>query len=74
MALGVIPGLLQTEEYARQIHLGFQRAIPTPPGIIERRIKVRMLRQKVLTSREPPLDFAVVIDEAVILRKIGSAA
>lgn len=70
--LGVIPGLLQTEEYARQIHLSFQRAVPTPPGLIEQRIKVRMARQKVLTSREPPLDFAVVIDEAVILRKIGS--
>lgn len=57
--LGVIPGLLQTEEYARQIHLDFQRAIPTPPGIIEQRIQVRMLRQKILTAREPPLDRSI---------------
>jgi transcriptional regulator with XRE-family HTH domain len=69
--LGVIPGLLQTEEYARQIHLDYQRAIPTPPGIIDRRIRVRMLRQEILTAREPPLDLDVVLDEAVILRKIG---
>ena len=27
--LGAIPGLLQTEEYARQIHLDFQRAMLT---------------------------------------------
>ena len=70
--LGVIPGLLQTEEYARQIHLSFQRAVPTPPGLIEQRIQVRMRRQEILTAREPPLDFAVVLDEAVILRKTGS--
>jgi hypothetical protein len=70
--LGVIPGLLQTEEYARQIHLSFQRAVPTPPGLIEQRTQARMARQEVLTSREPPLDFSVVIDEAVILRKMGS--
>jgi hypothetical protein len=71
--LGVISGLLQTEEYARQIHLSFQRAVPTPPGLIEQRIQVRMTRQGVLTSREPPLDFAVVLDEAVILRKMGDS-
>jgi hypothetical protein len=70
--LGVIPGLLQTEEYARQIHLSYQRAIPTPPGLIDQRIQVRMRRQEILTAREPPLDFAVVLDEAVILRKMGS--
>ena len=70
--LGVVPGLLQTEEYARQIHLSFQRAVPTPPGVIQQRIHVRMARQKVLTSREPPLDFSAVLDEAVILRKMGS--
>jgi hypothetical protein len=71
--LGVVPGLLQTEEYARQIHLDFQRAIPTPPGIIEQRIQVRMRRQEILTSREPPLDLCVVLDEAVILRRMGGS-
>jgi len=71
--LGIIPGLLQTEEYARQIHLDFQSAIPTPPRIIERRIQVRLQRQQLLTSREPPLDLRAVLDEAVILRKVGSS-
>jgi transcriptional regulator with XRE-family HTH domain len=71
--LGIIPGLLQTEEYARQIHLDYQSAIPTPPGIIERRIQVRLHRQELLTSREPPLELSVVLDEAVILRKVGSS-
>jgi hypothetical protein len=71
--LGIIPGLLQTEEYARQIHLDYQSAIPTPPGIIERRIRVRLRRQELLTSREPPLALGAVLDEAVILRKVGSS-
>jgi uncharacterized protein DUF5753/helix-turn-helix protein len=69
--LGIIPGLLQTEEYAREIHLAWQGAVPTPPGVIDRRVRVRMIRQEVLTSRDPPLELAVVIDEAVVMRKIG---
>jgi hypothetical protein len=62
---------LQTEEYARQIHLDYQRAIPTPPRLIEERIRVRMLRHEILTVREPPLDLRVVLDESVLLRKVG---
>jgi hypothetical protein len=69
--LGIIPGLLQTEEYARQIHLDYQTVIPTAPGIIERRIRVRLQRQELLTSREPPLDLRVVLDEAVIPAQSG---
>jgi transcriptional regulator with XRE-family HTH domain len=66
----LVPGLLQTERYARQVHLGYQSVVPVPPGVLERRVKVRMLRQKALT-REPPLQLRVVIDESVLLRRIG---
>lgn len=31
-----VPGLFQTEEYARQVHVGYQRVMPIPPGTIER--------------------------------------
>ena len=54
--VGVVPGLLQTEEYARQIETGYHSVIPTPPGILERAIRVRMIRQELLT-REPPFGF-----------------
>ena len=68
--VGVVPGLLQTEDYARKLNAGYQSVIPTPPGILERLVRVRMIRQELLT-RDPPLRLSVVIDEAVLLRKIG---
>jgi hypothetical protein len=67
-----VPGLLQTEEYARAIHTAHQQVIHIPPGVFERRVQVRMLRQQVLTTRNPPLELAAVIDESVLLRKAGS--
>jgi len=68
--VGVVPGLLQTEEYARRLNAGYQSVIPTPPSILGRLVRVRMIRQELLT-RDPPLRLSVVIDEAVLLRKIG---
>ena len=68
--VGVVPGLLQTEDYARMLNAGYQSVIPTPPGILERLVRVRMIRQELLT-RDPPLRLSVVIDEAVLRRKIG---
>jgi hypothetical protein len=41
-----------------------------PPGAQERFLQVRMLRQARLT-REPVLRLSVVIDEAVLLRRVG---
>jgi transcriptional regulator with XRE-family HTH domain len=67
-----VPGLLQTEEYARAIHTAHQQVVLMPPGIFERRIRARMIRQELLTTRNPPLVLSVVIDEAVLLRKVGS--
>jgi transcriptional regulator with XRE-family HTH domain len=68
--VGVIPGLLQTEEYARQLNVGYHSVIPTPPGVLERLVRVRMIRQELL-SREPQFRLSVVIDESVLLRKLG---
>jgi transcriptional regulator with XRE-family HTH domain len=69
-AIEVVPGLLQTEEYARQMHVGYQAVVPIAPGIIDTRVKVRMIRQQVL-KRDPPLELSVVLDESVLLRPIG---
>jgi transcriptional regulator with XRE-family HTH domain len=66
----VVPGLLQTEEYARQMSIGYQSVMPTPPRVIEELVQVRMIRQQRLT-REPVLNLFAVIDEAVLLRTIG---
>ena len=68
----LVPGLLQTEEYARRTFAGFQRVVPTlTPTIIDQRVTVRMVRQQQLITRDPPLEYHVVIDESVLLRNIG---
>lgn len=68
-----IPGLLQTESYARHIQAAYQSVVLTPPSIIERRVQVRLRRQDVLTTRTPPLKLSTVIDESALLRKVGSS-
>lgn len=67
-----VPGLLQTEAYARAVHSAHQQALRMPPGVSERRVAVRMIRQQVLTTRNPPLELSAVIDESVLLRRVGS--
>lgn len=65
-----VPGLLQTEAYARKIISSFDRVERVPPAWVERRVRVRMRRQEVL-SRNPPLELKVVLDESVLRRRIG---
>lgn len=64
----VVPGLLQTEAYARAVMLN----VPPPPTEeeLEERIAARMERQKLLT-RKPPIAFSFIIEEAVLLRDTG---
>jgi len=66
-----VPGLLQTEDYARAVTLlGHDDA---PPSENERRVRLRMARQVVLDKPDPPNVWAVV-DEAVLRRPAGSPA
>lgn len=66
-----VPGLLQTEGYARRLSAVYRGLAPTiPPSARERFLRVRMLRQERLT-REPVLQLSVVVDEAVLLRGVG---
>jgi len=65
----VVPGLLQTEAYARQIINGYSRVEPVAPGMIGRMVRVRMRRQQVLDR--DGLELSVVLDESVLKRRIG---
>lgn len=67
----VVPGLLQTADYARAVVEGVQSIFGLPPSDIERRVTARLARQQVLT-REQPLELSVVVDESVLRRKFGS--
>jgi transcriptional regulator with XRE-family HTH domain len=66
----VIPGLLQTQDYARAIAELWLGMFPGPPSEAERRVEARLLRQQVLT-RDPPLELSFVIDESVLHRRFG---
>ena len=62
----VVPGLLQTEAYARAV----LRVHGVDPGRVERFVASRRVRQQVLDRPDPPM-LSVVIDESVLLRVIG---
>jgi hypothetical protein len=64
----VIPGLLQTPEYARALHRGY---LVRDEKEIDRLVQLRIERQKILTADDPPKLWAV-IDENVIVRSFGS--
>lgn len=64
----VIPGLLQTPDYA---HAVFQGGRYTGVEEIERRTHARMARREILT-RFNPTKFRVVLDEAALHRPMGS--
>jgi Domain of unknown function (DUF5753)/Helix-turn-helix domain len=65
-----IPGLLQTEEYARAIMS--QGTSDTPEAEISRRVELRLRRQRILTASNPTRLWAV-IDEAALWRPIGGS-
>jgi transcriptional regulator with XRE-family HTH domain len=67
----VVTGLLQTEAYARHIISSYSKVEPNAPSMIERMVKVRMQRQQVL-NREPAVKLSVVLDESVLLRRVGN--
>ena len=66
-----VPGLLQTADYARSVVLlGHGRASADE---LDRRVDLRMRRQKIL-DRPEPVQLWAVIDEAVLRRPVGSRA
>ncbi|WP_414168164.1 helix-turn-helix domain-containing protein [Streptoverticillium reticulum] len=66
-----VPGLLQTEAYAREVmRVGQPWCTPEE---IEEKVAARLARKSVLTKEDPPLLWSV-LDEAVVRRPIGGPA
>ncbi|MFC6156968.1 helix-turn-helix domain-containing protein [Kribbella jiaozuonensis] len=64
-----VPGLLQTEEYARaMVQLGKSSFLPHQE--VDQRVELRVTRQQILT-RANPARLWVVIDESVLHRPVG---
>jgi transcriptional regulator with XRE-family HTH domain len=68
--LQFVPGLFQTEDYARAVTILGHRSAPAED--IERRVALRLARQELLTCPDPPTVWTVV-DEAALRRPIGGA-
>jgi hypothetical protein len=68
--LGVVPGLLQTADYARAI----LRATvpPRAPGEIENLIEARIARQQRVLGAENPPQFQAILEASVLHRIVGS--
>ncbi|MFD1832081.1 Scr1 family TA system antitoxin-like transcriptional regulator [Streptomyces desertarenae] len=65
----VIPGLLQTEDYARAlIRAHFP---PLDDEIIDQRVAARLARQSLLTRKAPCAVFAFIMEEAALHRMVG---
>jgi transcriptional regulator with XRE-family HTH domain len=67
--LVLIPGLLQTPEYARSV----MTRTGVPDNEIENLVATRIGRQVVLSRPDPP-DYLAIIDEAVLRRPTGGRA
>jgi hypothetical protein len=65
----VVPGLLQTTEYAAAITSGIDHALSA--GEVNALVATRMARQALLTKRNAPTLHAI-IDETVLRRPIGA--
>lgn len=67
-----LPGLLQTEAYAGHVIGSYDRVEPIPPSAVSRLVRVRLRRQQVL--ERDSLTVNVVLDESILLRRVGSNA
>jgi transcriptional regulator with XRE-family HTH domain len=64
----LIPGLLQTEEYAREVLRKIR--LGATADDVERRLRLRMKRQALLTDEKAP-QFWAILDEAALRRRVG---
>jgi transcriptional regulator with XRE-family HTH domain len=65
LSMQLVPGLLQTEGYARAVMLAGRHSN------IDELVDARLDRQRILSRPHPPLLW-VVLDEAVLRRRVGS--
>jgi transcriptional regulator with XRE-family HTH domain len=66
-----VPALLQTDAYARSIIKAI--APKMDPKVHEQRVEARMRRQQLLEQVNPPR-YRVLLDEAVLARRVGGPA
>ncbi|MDP4503775.1 helix-turn-helix domain-containing protein [Nonomuraea turcica] len=72
--INVVPGIAQTEAYARHLITSWREVDPTlTPRQVEERLSIRMNRQKRFLPPESS-QIWIILDESVLLRTVGSPA
>lgn len=69
----MVNGLMQTEGYARAVVAAALMAL-TPPAETDRRVDVRLTRQRLLTRPQNPLRLTAVVAEAALRHPAGDPA
>ncbi|MBR7672967.1 helix-turn-helix domain-containing protein [Streptomyces daliensis] len=64
----LVPGLLQTREYAEELIRGVEKS--ATEADVESYVSVRMARQDILHKKNPP-QFVCLLDEAALRRAVG---
>jgi len=71
-ALAIVPGLLQTREYAHTIITSAWRR-PDEIAVVDKLVEVRMARQQRLTATEP-VELTAVLSENILRQRVGGDA
>jgi len=67
----VVTGLLQTEEYAREVILATRGITRITHSGVRSRVEARLDRQQRVLRRPDPPEFQVVLDESALMRRFG---
>jgi transcriptional regulator with XRE-family HTH domain len=65
----IVPGLLQTPDYAR----GVAEVLDVTSARVDELVEVKLRRQSLL-AKQPPVPLSVILDEAVLHRMVGGVA
>jgi hypothetical protein len=64
-------GLLQSEKYVRSIYAPSKPVEEFTTEFVERHVQLRLARKEVITRDKDPLRLHVIMDEAVLRRRVG---
>ncbi|PZG23020.1 helix-turn-helix domain-containing protein [Nonomuraea aridisoli] len=67
----IVPGTLQTEDYAREIILATRGIARITHSGVRSRVEARLARQQRVLHRENPCELTVVLDESALMRRFG---
>ncbi|MFI7617771.1 helix-turn-helix domain-containing protein [Nonomuraea terrae] len=67
----IVPGTLQTEDYAREVILATRGIARITHSGVRSRVEARLSRQKRVLHRPDPCEVTVVLDESALMRRFG---